>query len=81
MSYCDTRVAVFPSRFAGGDVELWYSPHNQRYELRYIVQFCGLSGFCSASAVCAYDAADYDQVVDMLIDAIDIARTPLLDRD
>lgn len=81
MSYCDVRVAVFPSQFMGGDVELWYSLHNQRYELRYGVQFCGLAGFCSASAVCTYDAADYTQVADMLVDAIDIARTPLLDRD
>lgn len=81
MSYCDARIAVFPSQFMGGDVELWYSPCNQRYELKYNVQFCGLAGFCSASAVCAYDAADYAQVAGMLVDAIDIARTPLLDRD
>ena len=81
MRQCDMKVAVFPSQHLGGDVELWYSPRNQRYELKYNVQFCGLAGFCSALAVCVYDAADYAQVAGMLVDAVDIARTSLLDRD
>ena len=80
MRQFDMKVAVFPSQFMGGDVELWYSTRNQRYELKYDVQFCGLTGFCNALAVCTYDAVDYTQVASMLLDAIDIARTPLLDR-
>lgn len=82
MAYCDMKVSTFESSFVGGRVELWYCPHGQRYELRYAVQFrtpCG--GVCGGSALCAYDAGDGSQVVDLMLDAIDIARTPLLDRD
>lgn len=77
----DMNVAVFASPFVGGGVRLWYCPHGQRYELRYAVQFRTLAGFCNAQALCAYDAGDSSQVVDLMLDAIDIARTPLLDRD
>lgn len=78
----DMNVAVFASPFVGGGVRLWYCPHGHRYELRYAVQFRTLSGgVCGASALCAYDAVDGSQVVDLMLDAIDIARTPLLDRD
>lgn len=68
-------------RFVGGGVRLWYCPHGQRYELRYAVRFRISAGFCNAQALCAYDAGDGSQVVDLMLDAIDIARTPLLDRD
>lgn len=77
----DMKVAMFDSPFVGGRVELWYCPHGQRYELRYAVRFRTLAGFCNATALCAYDAGDGSQVVDLMLDAIDIARTPLLDRD
>lgn len=77
----DMNVAVFSSPFEGGEVCLWYCPHGQRYELRYAVQFRTTGGVCGASALCAYDAGDGSQVVDLMLDAIDIARTPLLDRD
>lgn len=82
MKLADIKVAAFASPYVGGEVELWYCPHGQRYELRYTVQFrtsCG--GVCGVSALCAYDAGDGSQVVDLMLDAIDIARTPLLDRD
>lgn len=81
MTEHDMKVAVFPSQFVGGNVELWYCPHGQRYELRYTVRFCTLVGFCNVAALCAYDAGDGGQVVDLMLDAIDIARTPLLDRN
>jgi hypothetical protein len=78
----DTNVAVFASPFVGGGVRLWYCPHGQRYELRYAVQFCTpCGGVCDGSALCAYDAGDGPQVVDLMLDAIDIANTPLPDRD
>lgn len=77
----DMMVAVFPSLSVGGDVGLWYCPHGQRYELRYAVRFRTSDGFCDAQALCAYDAGDGGQVVDFVLDAIDIARTPLLERD
>lgn len=78
----DMKVATFDSPFVGGRVELWFCPHGERYELRYAVQFrtkCG--GVRGASALCAYDAGDLSQVVDLMLDAIDIANAPLLDRD
>lgn len=78
----DMMVAKFKSPFVGGQVGLWYCPHGERYELRYAVQFCTpCGGVCGASALCAYDAGDGSQVVDLMLDAIDIANTPLLDRD
>lgn len=77
----DMNVAVFASPFVGGGVRLWYCPHGQRYELRYAVRFRTPAGFCNAQALCAYDAGDGSQVVDLMLDAIDIASTPLLDRD
>lgn len=80
MAEYDMKVATFSSRFVGGNVELWYCPHGQRYELRYAVRFRTQAGFYNATALCAYDAGDCSQVVDLMLDAIDIARTPLLDR-
>lgn len=77
----DMNVAVFASPFVGGGVRLWYCPRGQRYELRYTVQFRTPGGFSDASAWCAYDAADIFQVADLMLDAIDIACTPLLERD
>lgn len=76
------NVAVFASPFAGGGVRLWYCPRGHRYELRYAVRLRMPSGgVCNAGALCAYDAGDGSQVVDLMLDAIDIARTPLLERD
>lgn len=80
MCQFDMKVAVFPSQFMGGDVELWYCSHSSLYELRYDIAFYSPDGLCSAVALVSYSATDYDQVVDVLIDAIDTARTPLLDR-
>ena len=78
----DMGVAVFASPFKGGGVRLWYCPCDHRYELRYAVRFHTSSGgVCNALALCAYDAGDSGQVADLMIDAIDVARTPLLDRD
>lgn len=81
MAEHDMMIATFSSPFVGGNVKLWYCPHSQRYELRYAVRFRTSVGFCNATALCAYDAGDGSQVVDLMLDAIDIARTPLLDRD
>lgn len=78
----DMNVAVFASPFVGGGVRLWYCPCGHRYELRYAVQFrTPFGNVCGASALCAYDAADSSQIADLMLDAIDIACTPLLDRD
>lgn len=81
MAYNDMRVATFSSKYRGGYVELWYCPHNHLYELRYTVQFRTPTGFSDFMASCAYDAADFSQVADLMLDVIDIARTPLLERN
>lgn len=75
------NVAVFASPFMGGGVRLWYCPRGQRYELRYTVQFRTPTGFGDFMASCAYDAANSSQVADLMLDAIDIARTPLMERN
>lgn len=81
MACRDMRVAVFLSRFVDGDVELWYSPRNCRYDLRYVVRFrpygCGVR---SELTSCSYDAGDYGESAGMIVDAITIAATPLLRR-
>lgn len=74
------NVAVFASPFVGGGVCLWYCPRGQRYGLRYTVQFRTPTGFSDFTASCAYDAADSSQIADLMLDAIDIARTSLLER-
>ena len=81
MAYNDMRVATFSSQYRGGDVGLWYCHHCQRYRLRYTVQFRTPGGFSDASAWRAYDAANESQIADLMLDAIDIGRTPLMERD
>lgn len=77
MAYCDMKVATFSSRYHGGEVGLWYCSHSSSYKLRYRVS----DGLCSAIAVASYSAADNTQVAALVLDAIDIARTPLLERN
>ncbi len=75
------NVAVFASPFVGGGARLRYCPRNHRYELRYAVESRTPTGFSDFMASCAYDAADSSQVADLMLDAIDIAHTPLLERN
>lgn len=51
------------------------------YELRYDVQLYTPDGLTDATALRSYDAGDYIQVVGILTDAIELANTPLLERD
>ena len=81
MAYCDMKVATFNSRYHGGEVGLWYCPHSHSYELRYTVAFYSPDGLCSAIAVASYSASDNAQVAALMLDAIDIARTPLVERN
>lgn len=74
------NVAVFASPFVGGGVRLWYCPRGHRYELRYAIRFRAPIGFNDFMTSCVYDAADSSQVAALMLDAIDIARTPLLER-
>ena len=77
----DKKVATFNSAFKNGNVELWCCAHRGVYELRYDVQFYTPDGLTDATALSSYDAGDYIQVGDILIDAIELANTPLLERD
>lgn len=71
------KIAKFSSQYQDGVVELWYCPHGHSYQLRYGVEFRFLDGGCFAVATASYDASDNDQVASLMLDAIDIARTPL----
>lgn len=77
----DKKVATFNSVFKNGDIGLWYCAHRDVYELRYDIQFYTPDGLTDATALSSYDAVDYIQIGDMLIDAIELANTPLLERD
>lgn len=77
----DKKVATFNSAFKNGNIELWYCAHRDVYELRYDVQFYTPDGLTDATALSSYDAGDYIQVGDILIDAAELANTPLLERD
>lgn len=77
----DKKVATFNSVFEHGNVELWYCVHRDVYELRYDVQFYTPDGLTDVTALSSYDAGDYIQVGDILTDAIELANTPLLERD
>lgn len=77
----DKKVATFHSTFKNGNIELWYCAHRDVYELRYDVQFYTPDGLTDATALSSYDTGDYIQVGDILTDAIELANTPLLERD
>lgn len=77
----DKKVVTFNSVFKNGDIGLWYCAHRDVYELRYDIQFYTPDGLTDATALSSYDAVDYIQIGDMLIDAIELANTPLLERD
>ena len=77
----DKKVATFHSVFKNGNIELWYCAYRDVYELRYDVQFYTPDGLSDATALSSYDAVDYIQVGDILTDAIELAGTPLLERD
>lgn len=73
----DYMVAVFPSRFKQGKVEMWYCPHSRTYRMEYNIKDNGnmLDGM-----VCYSDVMP-DELGVMLSDAYALARTPLDARD
>ena len=81
MNKNDKKVATFNSVFKNGNIELWYCVYRDVYALRYDVQFYTPDGLIDATALRLYDAGDYIQVGDILMDAIELANTPLLERD
>lgn len=78
----DEVVAVFPSKFKDGDVRVVYCPHNRMYELQYAVLLRSQAGGRRRLvwSTVAFDARDYVQVAHMLVDAMALADTLLLER-
>lgn len=76
----DEVVAVFPSKFESGDVRLVYCPHNRAYELRYAVRSRDGGGSRLVWSAVAFDACNYVQVAHMLVDAMVLADTLLVER-
>lgn len=77
----DRKIATFYSSFKGGDIELWHCAYRNVYELRYDIRFYTPDGLTDAIALSSYDAGDCIQIGDILTDAIELANTPLLERD
>lgn len=77
----DRKIATFYSSFKDGDIELWHCAHCDVYELRYDIRFYTPDGLTDATALSSYDAGDYIQIGDILTDAIELANTPLLERN
>ncbi len=82
MMASDEVVAVFPAQFKDGDVQLVYCPHQRVYELRYAVSVRFQSGGRRhlGWSTMAFDACDYVQVAHMLVDAMALADTSLVER-
>lgn len=82
MMVSDEAVAVFPSKFKDGDVRVVYCPHNRMYELQYAVLLRSQAGGRRRLvwSTVAFDACDYVQVAHMLVDAMALADTLLLER-
>ena len=75
------KLSTFHSSFKNGNIELWrYScPHRCVYELRYLVQFDTPDGVKGAASLRSYNLNELYSV--LINDAIELANTPLLERD
>ena len=69
----DIEVASFRSPYRHGEVRLWYSSYNDVYRCTYEI----ISNGAKLEAQFCVHAAMYNEVAAMIMDAMDIARTPL----
>lgn len=69
----DVLVASFHSPYRYGEVRLWYCPHGDEYRCAYEI----VEGGAKLGAQFCVLAVMYDDVAVMVMDAMDIARTPL----
>ena len=69
----DVLVASFHSPYRHGEVRLWYCPHADEYRCAYEI----IDNGAKLGAQFCVPAALYDEVAAMVMDAMDIARTPL----
>lgn len=81
MTRVNEKVGVFLSHYDGGGVTLWYCKEFRKYLLKYEINYYTAEGLRTTVKVLSYDADDYIQVSDIFEDAINIAGTPLLNRD
>lgn len=77
----DKKLVTFHSSFKDGDIELWYCSCSFRpvYELRYVISFYTPDGLKDAVGLRTYDTNA--QISVLMNDAIELANTPLLERD
>lgn len=80
MRYGDIRVGKFNSPHMNGDVRIEYCTHQQLFYLVYNVEPHTPVGLTGGVARCGYDPTRANEMRAMVLDAIDIANTPLLDR-
>ena len=69
----DIELASFRSPYRHGEVRLWYSSYNDVYRCTYEI----ISNGAKLEAQFCVHAAMYDEVAAMIMDAMDIASTPL----
>lgn len=69
----DVFVASFHSPYRYGEVRLWYCPHGDEYRCAYEI----IDNGAKLGAQFCVPAALYDEVAMMVMDAMDIASTPL----
>lgn len=69
----DVLVASFHSPYRYGEVRLWYCPHGDEYRCAYEI----IADGAKLGAQFCVSAVLYDEVAAMVMDAMDIARTPL----
>lgn len=73
MRYGDIRVGKFDSPHMDGDVCVEYCTHRHLFYLSY--------DLTTGIARCGYDPTSANEMRAMVLDAVDIASTPLEDRD
>lgn len=73
MRYGDIRVGKFNSPHMGGDVRIEYCTHQQLFYLAY--------SLTAGVARCGYDPAKANEMRAMVLDAMNIADTPLNERN
>lgn len=73
MRYGDIIVGKFNSHHMGGDVRIEYCAHQHLFYLAY--------ASTAGVARCGYDPTKANEMRAMVLDAMDIADTPLSERD
>ena len=69
----DVLVASFHSPYRYGEVRLWYCPHGDEYRCAYEI----IDNGAKLGAQFCVSAVMYGEVAAMVMDAMDIASTPL----